>query len=296
MAKSSNRKHETRRANRDRKQRLEEMRRQQKSSERRKNFLFAGGATVVALGLIAGAVIPTYLHDRAQKAKEKAGYQFAPTAAEKAAGCLGVHNDPISAQALHVTTPIDYAKEKYGDTRGGTPPIPPSSGKHNPISLGDTNRFYPLSEKPRPERAVHNLEHGYIVVWYDDKLPASEVSKLQNLARSGALSRLLVVGWWKSELPANKHVVLTSWGRTDRCATVSEPVITKFYNDHLNAPFAPESGAGPITGADQIPASQLPNANASAQPMSSATPSATTTVQTGPSPSASGSSKKKKKQ
>src|SRR3954451_1604931 len=159
VPKSSSRKHETRRANRDRRQRIEEMRKQQRAAERRKNFLFAGTGTLLAIGLILAAVIPAYLHDRAKKAAAKEGHQAAPTAVEKAAGCLGIHNDPVSAggATAHVNTAIDYTKQQFGDTRGGTPPIPPTGGHHNPISLGDTNRFYPLSAKPRPERAVHNL-------------------------------------------------------------------------------------------------------------------------------------------
>ena len=288
MPKSSKNKHETRRANRDRKQRLEELRSQQKAAERRKNFIFAGSAIVVALILIGAAVIPTVLHDRAQKAKEKVGYQFAPTAAEKAAGCLGVHNDPLSAAAQHVEGPIDYTKEKYGDDRGGVAPIPPTGGKHNALSLGDTVRFYPLAQKPRPERAVHNLEHGYIVVWYDSKLPADQVKKLQDLAKSGTLTRLLVVGWWQSDLPADKHVVFTSWGRTDRCTTVSDAMATKFYEDHLNAAIAPEAGSAPIQGADSLPPGQLPKGSPSSMP--SSMPSATVTTQ--PSPNATSTKKK----
>ena len=73
MPKNSGRKHETRRANRDRRQRLEELRKQQKATERRKNFIFAGSAILVAIILIAAAVIPAYLHDRNKKAKEKTG-------------------------------------------------------------------------------------------------------------------------------------------------------------------------------------------------------------------------------
>jgi hypothetical protein len=275
VPKSSKNKHETRRANRDRRQRLEELRSQQKAAERRKNWLFAGSAIVVALILIGAAVIPAYIHDRNKKAKEKAGYQFAPTSAEKAAGCLGVHNDPLSAAAQHVEGPIDYTKEKYGDDRDGTVPIPPTGGKHNALSLGDTVRFYPLSDKPRPERAVHNLEHGYIVVWYDSKLPEDQVTKLQELAKSGTLTRLLVVGWWQSDLPADKHVVFTSWGRTDRCTTVSDAVATKFYQDHLNSEVAPEAGSAPIQGADSIPAGKLPSGNPSTMPSPGATATAT---------------------
>jgi len=278
VPKDSSRRNDTRRANKDRRARLEELRRQQKAAERRKNILFIGSAIVIALALIAAAVIPAYLHDRAKQAKQKAGYQAKPTTAEKAAGCLGVHNDPLSKAALHVPQQIDYTKEPYGDTKGGTAPIPPTNGKHNAVSLGDKNRFYPLSDKPRPERAVHNLEHGYIVVWYDAKLPADQVAHLQGLATAGNLSRLLVVGWWRGDLPLGKHVVLTSWGRTDRCGTVSDNVVNAFYKAHLNAPIAPEAGSAPIQGADTLPPGQLPptaapspSASASASPSPSST-------------------------
>jgi hypothetical protein len=277
VPKDSSRRNDTRRANKDRRARLEELRRQQKAAERRKNFLFVGSAIAVALILIGAAVIPAYLHDQANQRKAKTGYQAAPSAAEKAAGCLGVHNDPISSAAIHVSAPIDYSKEKYGDTNGGTAPIPPSNGRHNPVSLGDQVRFYPLSDKPRPERAVHNLEHGYIVIWYDSKLPADQVAHLQALAGQGSLSRLLVVGWWQSDLPAGKHVVLTSWGRTDRCGTVSDSVVNSFYKAHLNSSLSPEAGLPAIQGAETLPAGQLPPTSAPASPSPTAT--------TSPSPS-----------
>jgi len=275
VPKSASRKNDTRKANRDRRQRLEELRKQQRAAERRKNFIFTGSAIFIAVALIAGAVIPTYLHDKANKAKEKPGHQFAPTAAERSAGCLGVHNDALAASGLHVTTPIDYSKEKYGDTRGGTPPIPPSGGRHNSISLGDKTRFYPLADKPRPERAVHNLEHGYVVAWYDAKLPSKDVDTLKNL--STTLPRFLAVGWAQGDLPAGKHVVLTSWGRTDRCATASADVIRNFYSKNVDSSRAPEKGFPPITGADTIPASVLPGPNASASPSASASPAPTST-------------------
>lgn len=279
MPKSSARRNDARRANKDRRARLEELRRQQRAAERRKNYLFIGTGIVIALGLIAGAVIPAYEHDQAVKRKSKAGYQAAPTKAELAAGCTGVHNDPVSAAAIHVTQPIDYSKEKYGDTRGGTPPIPPSGGRHNPVTLPDTSRFYPISQKPRPERAVHNLEHGYVVVWYDSKLPASQVAQLQSMTQLPNFSRLYVVGWWQGDLPSNKHVVLTSWGRTDRCDSVSQSVIGTFYSQHLNASIAPEAGLGMITGADNYPAEVLPASSPapSASSSSSGSPSPTTT-------------------
>jgi Protein of unknown function (DUF3105) len=282
VARSSSRKNDTRKANRDRRQRLEELRRQQRAAERRKNFLFTGAAILIAVGLIAGAVIPTYLHDRAKKHKAEQArkrahqvLQLAPTAAEKSAGCTGVHQDLLSPAAQHVTTPIDYAKEKYGDTAGGTPPIPPSGGKHNPISLGDKTRFYPLADKPRPERAVHNLEHGYVVAWYDAKLPAADVKTLQTMATT--LPRFLAVGWWQGDLPGDKHLVLTSWGRTERCGTASTNVLQSFASKHTDSDLAPEKGFPVISGADNFPPGVLPGPTTSPTPSGSASPSPTTT-------------------
>ena len=287
MAKGSSRKNDTRKANRDRRQRLEELRRQQRAAERRKNLLFTGSAIVIAVGLIAGAVIPTYLHDRAKKhkaaearKKERQVIQLAPTAAEKAAGCVGVHQDPLSPAANHVPNKtIDYTKAKFGDTADGAQPIPPSGGPHNPVPLGDKNRFYPLSVQPRPERAVHNLEHGYIVGWYDSSLPAADVAKLQQMAKDPSLSQMLVVGWSQGALPASKPFVLTSWGRTERCSTVSEDVVKAFYAKFVNDKnLAPEVGSGAM-GGDQFPANTVVTTpvSSSASPTPSASPSATST-------------------
>jgi len=269
VPKNSNRRNDVRRANKDRRARLDELRRQQRAAERRKNLMTYGSAIVVALVLVGTAVLLAYNKAQANdakkhavtnqlKAEKKEGHQSKPTAAEKADGCTGVHTDPLAKARDHVATPIDYATQPYGDTDGGAAAIPPSGGKHNGLSLGDTNRFYPLDEKPRPERAVHDLEHGYIVVWYDSKLPAAQVQLLQSMAKDPTMGRLLVVGWWQSDLPLDKHVVLTSWQKTERCSSIDTAVARAFYNVHVNAPQAPEAGLPPIQGSDSVPPGQLP--------------------------------------
>lgn len=149
---------------------------------------------------------------------------------------------------------------------------PPTSGCHYsianqaPVPPGAYNQEIPA------EYWVHNLEHGYVVVWYDSKTAASDVATLQSLATT--LPRLLVVGWWQGDLPADKHVVLTSWGRTDRCAKVSDDVINSFYKAHLNdQKLAPEAGLPAIQGADQYPPSTLPGSSPAPSPSASTTAS-----------------------
>ena len=287
MPKNSNRRNDVRKANRDRRARLDEMRRQQRAVERRKNIITFGSAILVALALVGTAVGLAWHKNQAAdakknrvanqlKAEKKVGHQSKPTSAEAKDGCLGVHTDPLSPAAQHIPTPIDYTAEKFGDTAAGTPPIPPSGGKHNAVSLGDkVTRYYPLDQKPRPERAVHNLEHGYVVVWYDSKLPADQVQKLQAMAKDPTMSRLLVVGWWQSDLPLDKHVVMTSWSKTERCGTIDSNVVRNFYTVHVNAPQAPEASLPAISGADNLPSGQLPPVRSSPPPSSMPSPSST---------------------
>jgi hypothetical protein len=270
VGKGSQRKAATRRDNRDRKQRVEELKRQQHAAERRKTMLSIFGGLGAGVVIVAAALVPGFLHDRAQKQKKSSGFTAAVSAAEKAAGCTGVHNDVVSPGAEHVTTPVDYAATKYGDTKGGTPAIPPTSGKHNPDPLPAAANFYPLSVKAAPERAVHNLEHGFVVGWFDDKLPQSQVDELQKL--SSSLDRFLAVGWTRGELPAGKHFVLTSWGRTERCSSVSANVVQTFWKDHMNKPPAPEIGSP--GGSNDAPSLLTPGGAAMTTPPN---PSPTTT-------------------
>jgi hypothetical protein len=273
VPKNSDRRNDVRRANKDRRSRLDELRRQQRAAERRKNFLTFGSAIAVAVILIGTVVTLSVVKARANDAKKKVGYVAPISAAERAAGCTGVHNDPVSPAGTHVpNATIDYSKEKYGDTQGGTLALPPTGGKHNPQPLGDTSRFYALKDQPRAERAVHNLEHGYIDVWFDAQVPADQVAQLQGLVNQPSFSRMLAVGWWQGDLPAGKHVVLTSWARTERCDKVDSTVLRAFYTNHLNSSVAPEAGSGPLDGA-KYPANDI-NTTPGAPPATTPTPSA----------------------
>lgn len=247
----------------DRRARLEEMKAQQRREARRRNALTFGAAGAVGAIILAAAIVPSYLHDQNAKKKLKVGYTATPTSAEKAAGCTGVHNDSPSVGAQHTVKPVDYKQ------------IPPSGGFHNPDPLPAAGHFFSLAQKPAPERAVHNLEHGFVVAWFDDKLPADQVSQLQQLSTSTDLDRMVAVGWTRGDLPDNKHIVLTSWARSERCEKVSAEVIRNFVQKHADdKKLAPEFGG---SGGSNTPPDELePSAGAMSSPM----PSATATVPT----------------
>ena len=48
------------------------------------------------------------------------------------------------------------------------PDAPPAFGPHYPVTAPFERKFYTTSDRPQIEYVVHNLEHGYTLLWYDD--------------------------------------------------------------------------------------------------------------------------------
>ncbi|MCM3886845.1 DUF3105 domain-containing protein [Frankia sp. R82] len=238
----------------ERNARLEQLRREQTRKARQRALLIYGTSGVVLIALLVGIVIYSIADSNAKSKTHKVGYVAAASSAATAAGCTGTVNDS-SQGSTHVSTTVNYKAS------------PPSSGSHNPDPLPDGISFYNPASAIPTERAVHNLEHGFIVGWYDQSLPAAQVEKLRSLA-ANAGPRFIGVPWTRGAFPDGKHFVLTAWDRTQRCTTVSADVISQFVDKHANpsldgatwdSPTAPESGAaggtlnvsadGPLTAA-----------------------------------------------
>jgi hypothetical protein len=243
---------------RDRRARLEDLKRQQRAAERRKTILTIVSGLIVGAILIAIPVVTTVLQSAEKKHKAAVGYVTTPTAAAKAADCTGVRNDKASPGGQHTPDRVTY------DT------APPSSGRHNNDPLPDSIHFYARPEHPSIERAVHLLEHGFVVGWYDAKLPADQVAKLKASGTAG--ERFVAVPWDRQDFGENRHFALTAWGRTELCATVSPKAISEFVAKYVDK-TAPEPGAA---------GGSLPGASAPATPP---------TPPTSPAPSASPTTK-----
>jgi hypothetical protein len=279
----------------DRRARVEAMRREQRRKERRSSFLVYGIGGLVAVAVLLAAIIPSVLQARSRAEQRSVGYVKAASAAAKTASCTGVRND-VQISRDHVTTTVDYAKllTEKGEQ------IPPSSGPHNANPLPDSIHFYQRADKPTLERAVHNLEHGFIVAWYDNELPQAEVTKLQTIAGQAG-ERFIAVPWDRGVFPDGRHFVLSAWDRTQRCGTVSADVVADFVKTYADptagqdwkSPTAAESGGSGGTVTPDATAS-TPTAPASVAPSGSAAPSSTAPksaapTSAAPKPSASAS-------
>ena len=268
----------------EKKDQAAEKRRIQQARDRRQRRILYGISVPIALLIIA--IVPvTNWYNAHQRGKQHAvGYVKAATSAAKSASCTGVRNDrQIATSIVPAKTTVNYASltAKAGNS------LPPTSGPRESTLLPATPTFYAIKSAPRPEQAVGNLYHGWVVVWYDSKLPAADLKTLQTAA--AAATQTLVIPWTRSVFPGTQHIVFTAWDRSQRCVKGSASMLTEFSTAHVNdatgATWASPSAPSPTvpdttTNPSAIPSgilSQLASQNPSAVvtvPGTTATPSA----------------------
>nr|WP_231126240.1 DUF3105 domain-containing protein [Motilibacter aurantiacus] len=188
------------------------MRREQRAAERRKTLLFVGIAAVVALALV-GVGTFGFLRERANDPASKPFTDFGVAAAS--ASCDEVISEPASGSSVHVgpgTDQPDKTTVQYASA-------PPTSGEHFVDWDISGRNFYTSDDVPPVERLVHNLEHGYNILWYDDSVLSDQRDVLEGLAtRAAAMDeaagKIKVVPWDTSrgEFPEGKHVAFSHWG------------------------------------------------------------------------------------
>jgi hypothetical protein len=108
-----------------------------------------------------------------------------------------------------------------------TPPkwnsFPPTSGRHyvQPVIFGQY-------EEPVEEiQAVHNLEHGGVVIQYGSKVPRSTVDELTSFYQDDANALLL------APLPAlGNKISLTAWTHLATCTSFDEKAFKAFRDEY----------------------------------------------------------------
>lgn len=201
---------------------IEEQRRKARAKERRTTALVIILSVILGGGLIGGAVYAgaqSKKHKKEHTALNAVGVSAAKASCD-APKAEDVPKDALENATKHTTETVDYGTN-----------VPPTSGRHNPTPLVSTNQhFWSRDSKVKPEQAVHNLEHGFVVVWYDKTVSDADIELLKKAADSGE-TKLLVVPWLRGDFPNGKHIVLTAWSERQTCNGVSGPAMQKFVND-----------------------------------------------------------------
>jgi hypothetical protein len=219
------------------KRQRQKQRRQQKlqaqqaarQAARRRRVLTTGLIVAVLLG-VTGAFVYSIVDDRLEERR------LVAEASERLGelGCTEIVEEPILG-AAHIPDGQEAANppdELY-------PVRPTTSGTH--FGAWAITGVY---DKVIDERLlVHNLEHGYVNIFYDQDAPADQVEALKDFAReqidSGRYEKI-IVSEWKAGLDDAENFVLTAWGARQHCRDFDEGVVLNFLREwhHLsgNAP------------------------------------------------------------
>ena len=205
--------------NRERAERIEALRRESKRAERRRTLIVVLICGVLALAIV-GATAWKLISD-AQRADDIADTDLAAIGPDAdAAGCGDITTSAAEDQGIHLEgQPIDYAE--YGST-------PPAFGAHwdSPADFG--RKFYTEQDRPEIQRLVHNLEHGYTVLWYNETAADDDAAMetIQALAQKFEVdgapaqgteeyngAKFIAAPWTEEdgEFPADANVVLAHW-------------------------------------------------------------------------------------
>lgn len=132
------------------------------------------------------------------------------------------------------------------------PDRPPAAGPHDPSPLPGERRIYdePVSET----RAVHNLEHAEVLIWYRPATEGGISDVVLDALREVARNRDGVILAPYPDLPDGRALALVAWNTRWLCpaglpaeaATEIAEGFVRAYRGTTNAPEAPRGLLGPL--------------------------------------------------
>ena len=196
---------------------------------RRRRYLRRGIIGLVVLGAIGGITAFVLINNARESERREEAAALASTV-----GCQPANEDVPDEGAAHVPQPQPYQN------------VPASSGPHNASPLPPDVGFYDQPFDPTFEfRAVHNLEHGYVLMYYeqegDNALPDDVAGDLRGLAESE--EEVIMAPY--PNLQEDENLVLVAWNTEQRCDVEGDAgdvraVAGSFIDTYRNGP-APEA-------------------------------------------------------
>jgi hypothetical protein len=219
----------------DRRQRIDELKRQEQAADRRRNLLFGGIGGLIALAIVGGSLFAVQ-RTEANKPENRDLNSFGVAAA--AAACDDVLRTASSGVNNHVSPTQPDGKKTVVDYTTVPPAFGPHYGAPAPFERG----FYTERDRPAIEELVHNLEHGYVIVWYDPAVSDDDQKEIQGvvtkLRTDNATAKIIASPWDDAygALPDGKTVALSHWGvkngSRQLCGAVSGEAINAFVKAH----------------------------------------------------------------
>ena len=216
---------------------------QRQMAKKKRTRLLGIVALVVAGALIVGALVLQPFAGEDSSAQAADLLKRAPAAA-KTAGCTEVKTIPAYGDGSDPAGAADLDQTHIGASDAvPTPPklstyasIPPTSGPHAPTPL--PAGVY--ADPPDIYQAIHSLEHGATIIWYDPAAGGPALDELtafyDRKVASDAVGqdRVLIAPYdypaegEAGQLPSGVQMALVSWHRLQTCTSVSLPVAFAF--------------------------------------------------------------------
>lgn len=237
----------------DRREVLEQLRREQARAEKKRTSMIIVGAVAVALVIIGLAAYPLIKESRTQGELAKSDLAALGVPADEA-GCTDLVTKKAEGNSDHREVGTDL----------GYDASPPAAGPHYPTWVPLERKFYSPQDRPEVGFLVHNLEHGYTILWYDETVAEDEeklaqVKAIANKFQGESYENKFIAAPWTSAdgdpFPNDAHIALTHWsmggtndvpegqhGVTQYCAEPSGEAVATFVEDF---PYtdSPEPGA-----------------------------------------------------
>jgi hypothetical protein len=186
------------------------IRQQQKRADRRQGAIIVGVCVVVALliiGLTAYRPIKDWWDLRQFKDLDLDGIGApASVCGERITKKANGSQEHVSAG-----TPIEYEE------------VPPVFGQHEEYPDEMKRKLYTEDDRPRLGMLVHNQEHGYTILWYDETIAddPEQMTVLRGIAdkmqgTGNMRLKFKAVPWLDSDgkpFPDGQHVAFTHWAK-----------------------------------------------------------------------------------
>lgn len=198
----------------DRRKAVDQIRKKQKNDERRRNIKLFSIVGLIVLLIIGSALIPVF---KDWWTKQKYADTAISAIGGPASSCGKITTKAAEGNQQHVEpgTALTYDN------------APPAFGTHYNVWQPIGQKFYTADDRPDLGYLVHNLEHGYTILWYDDTAAKNDkmMDEIKGLATkydtndAEYRNKFKAVPWTAEDSKANggvtfpkgQHIALTHW-------------------------------------------------------------------------------------
>lgn len=195
----------------------------------------------VLAGVVLAALVGVAVYRNQQEAAAQREQELAVQERLDELGCTPVEDQEDRGQGH-----LDAASLPQQPPEALYPDRPATSGEH--FSGWLKTGVY---DQVLDERAlIHNLEHGYVNVFFDDGADESQLEELRSFAQEqidGNYPKMIVAAW-DGALPEDYNVAFTAWGVRQMCEEFDTDTLAVFLREHHSGSGeAPEKTLPPHT-------------------------------------------------